>query len=336
MDHIRHAIDYTSSYHNHFDDMEIVHQSIAQLNWNDLQIAAHFGELHLSSPLFINAMTGGGGLETEKINRNLARAAAHTGINMAVGSQMAALKDPKERRSYQVVREENPRGIIFANVGSEASVAQVSEAIEMLNADAVQIHLNTLQELIMPEGDRDFTNRLSNIEAIVEAIEIPVVVKEVGFGIAKETGRILQNIGVDYFDVGGRGGTDFSNIENKRRKSPLRSFENWGVPTPVSIMELKEALPHANVMGSGGIRHGLDGVKTLLLGADAFGMSGTLLKVLHAEGVEGLIDTIVHIHEEIKIALMLMNASTLPELRHKPYVLTGATLDWREQRLNGK
>lgn len=337
IDHIHHALGHERDFHNHFDDVDIVHQSLATLDFHQLSIETKVGELNLSSPLFVNAMTGGGGDKTEQINRDLASAAKETGIGMAVGSQMSALKNPEERRTYEVVREVNPSGIVFANVGSEADVKQANEAIDMLKANALQIHINTLQEMIMPEGDRDFTARLKKIEKIVKEIEVPVIIKEVGFGMSRETVKQLYTMGVRYVDIAGLGGTNFSRVENRRRDKQLESFNNWGIPTPLSIMEASHKAydrDDFHIIGSGGIRNGLDGVKAMVLGCQAFGMAGNLLRVLLEEGKEALIAEIRHIHEEIKIAMMLLNAKTVKDFKGKPYVLYGRTKEWKEQRIN--
>lgn len=334
IDHIRHALSHEREIHNHFDDVEIVHQSLARLDFDQISIHAEAGELNLSSPLFVNAMTGGGGEETKKINEDLAIVAMETGIGMAVGSQMSAIKNPEERHTYEVVRKVNPEGIIFANVGSEANLEQARDAIDMVRADALQIHINTLQELIMPEGDRDFTKRLHHIQEIVDGVDLPVIVKEVGYGMSRETVSMLYEMGIRHVDVGGRGGTNFSRVENMRREKPFSSFNNWGIPTPASIMEARVS-DDLHVFASGGIRNGLDGAKAMTLGAQGFGMAGGLLKVLVSEGKEALIEEIDHIHHELRMCMMLLNAPTPYDLKGKPYVLYGHTKEWYDQRING-
>ncbi|MFC0523137.1 type 2 isopentenyl-diphosphate Delta-isomerase [Pontibacillus salicampi] len=333
LEHIRHALSREDLGMNSFDEMEIIHQSLTDIHWDDISLQTQLGELTLSSPLFVNAMTGGGGEKTESINRELAIAAKETGIALAVGSQMSALKDAKERRSYEIVREENPDGIIFANIGSEATLDQAKEAVDMLKADALQIHLNVLQELIMPEGDRDFSGRLRQIEEIVENMEIPVIIKEVGFGISMETARQLKNVGVSYIDVAGQGGTNFSKVENKRRKQPFESFNQWGIPTAISVKEVKSVFPEAHVLASGGMRNGLDGAKAFVLGAKGFGMAGHLLRILMKDDIETLIAEIDHIHHEFQIAMMVLGAKDTYMLDGKPHIFTGRTKSWLEQRL---
>ncbi|GGC87193.1 isopentenyl-diphosphate delta-isomerase [Thalassobacillus devorans] len=332
IDHIRHALSHSRELQNHFDDIEVVHQSVSGLSWDGLRLDIKVGELSLSSPLFVNAMTGGGGKKTEDINRQLAEVAAETGIAMAVGSQMSALKNPEEKRSYEVVRKSNPKGNIFANLGSEADLEHANQAVDMLEADALQIHLNTLQELIMPEGDRNFSTRLNNIEKIASRLPVPVIVKEVGYGMSMETAALLKEAGVRYIDVAGRGGTNFSKVENQRRENPLHVFEDWGIPTPVSLLEVQRTNTGAHIFASGGIRHGLDGAKALILGAEMFGMAGGLLKVLVTSGQEALIERIESIHHELKVTMMLLNADEPHALAGKAYILTGKTKEWMDQR----
>lgn len=335
LEHIRHALNRDDMGVNSFDEVDIIHQSLTDIHWDDISLQTQLGELSLSSPLFVNAMTGGGGEKTEAINRDLAIAARETGIALAVGSQMSALKDEKEKQTYQVVRRENPNGIIFANIGSEATVDQAKEAVSMLEANALQIHINVLQELIMPEGDRDFTERLQNIEDIVKSVEVPVIIKEVGFGISMESARQLKNIGISNIDVGGKGGTNFSKVENKRRKQPFESFNQWGIPTAISIKEVKSVYPECNVIASGGMRNGLDGAKAFVLGANAFGMAGQLLRILMKDDLETLVEEINHIHHEFKIAMMVLGAKDTYMLDGKPHIFTGRTKAWLEQRSTG-
>ncbi|WP_153462740.1 type 2 isopentenyl-diphosphate Delta-isomerase [Sediminibacillus terrae] len=332
LEHIKYALESNQEGWSPFDDMEIVHQSVTSLHWEDIDLQTNVGGLALSSPLFVNAMTGGGGSKTEKINGQLAAAAAVTGIGMSVGSQMSALKDPSEEPSYRIVRKENPHGIIFANVGTESTVEQAQRAVDMLEADALQIHLNVLQELIMPEGDRNFRNMESRIESIVQGISVPVIVKEVGHGLSKETARKLRELGVRYLDSAGKGGTSFSKVENRRRKDPLSVFDGWGIPTPASVKEIREVLPDTHLFASGGIRNGMDGAKSLILGAEGFGMAGSLLKVLMEDGMDALLNRIGAVHEELRIIMMLLNCRQPKQLAGKPYVVTGYLKEWLEQR----
>ncbi|GAA0481208.1 type 2 isopentenyl-diphosphate Delta-isomerase [Salinibacillus aidingensis] len=330
--HINEVVKQTQTEPNSFDEMEIIHQSLTPLNWNELSLNTACGELSLSSPLFINAMTGGGGFKTAEINQKLAMAAHEKNIAIAVGSQMSALKDEEEKNTYEVVRREHPNGIVIANVGSEATLEQAKRAIDMVEANALQIHLNVMQELIMPEGDRDFSERLRNIEDIVSNISIPVIIKEVGFGISKETAAKLESIGIKYIDAGGRGGTSFSQIENNRRTDRLHSLNHWGIPTLVSLREIQAAFPNVHLIASGGIRHGLDGAKALISGANMFGMAGPMLRTVIDQDVEGLVNKIDSIHDEIKIVMMTLGVTSPNLLKGSPHALFGKTKEWINQR----
>lgn len=226
-EHINHALSTGQKRETGLDDITFVHVSLPDLALEQVDISTKIGELSSSSPIFINAMTGGGGQLTYEINKALARAARIADIPLAVGSQMSALKDPSERYSYEIVRKENPNGLIFANLGSEATARQAKEAVEMIEADALQIHLNVIQEIVMPEGDRSFSGALSRIEQICSEIKVPVIIKEVGFGMSKESARKLYEAGAAAVDIGGYGGTNFSKIENLRRQRQI-TFSTHG------------------------------------------------------------------------------------------------------------
>src|SRR3954467_13014741 len=216
-DHIQFALAKGQDRLTGLNDIVFVHQSLPDIGLRHISLDTKIGELFLSSPIFINAMTGGGGEKTRFINRDLARVAKEYGMAIAVGSQMSALKNAEEEKTYRIVREENPTGIVIGNLGSEATVEDAKRAVEMVEANALQIHLNVIQELTMPEGDRDFSGALKRIEAIVNGIDQPVIVKEVGFGMNKDVVSQLYSIGVTIVDIGGYGGTNFSKIENERR-----------------------------------------------------------------------------------------------------------------------
>lgn len=331
-DHIQYALKTPQQEYVDFDDIKFVHHSLPDCSLEQIQLNTKIGELLVSSPIFVNAMTGGGGARTYEINRNLALAAKETGLAMAVGSQMAALKDQDERNTYKVVREVNPQGVIIANLGSEASVDHAIAAVEMIEADALQIHLNVVQELTMPEGDRNFQGALLRIEKIVNHIGIPVIVKEVGFGMGKETVSSLASAGVAAVDVGGFGGTNFAKIENERRKQPYSFFNEWGIPTPVSIVEAKQCKEPISIIGSGGIRTSLEAAKAIALGADAVGMAGSLLKLLMDSGVEELIDEINLLQEELSVIMTALGAKNVTELQKVPLVISGNSFHWLSER----
>jgi isopentenyl-diphosphate delta-isomerase len=327
LEHVRHALSIGQSGRQGLADIKLVHSCLPSVRLDQIDIKTEIGELAMSSPIVVNAMTGGAE-ETEGINRNLAIAARESGLAMAVGSQMAALKDSAVASSYKVVRRMNPNGVVFANLGSEATLEQAKRAVEMLQANALQIHLNVMQELIMPEGDRDFRGAEERILNIVEGMDVPVIVKEVGFGMTQETAISLRRLGVRIIDVGGFGGTNFAAVENARRSSPLRELNNWGVPTSASLLEVLERCGDAHVIASGGIRTGLEAVKALALGASAVGVAGRFLQVLQAEGTAALIDLIQSMHDEMRVIMTAVGASSLSRLRQVPAVITGPTGEW--------
>ena len=253
---------------------------------------------------------------------------------MAVGSQMAALKDASVAGTYRVVREANPRGIVIANLGSEATVDQAKSAVDMLEADALQIHLIVMQELVMPEGDRDFRGAGNRIAAIVQGVGVPVIVKEVGFGLGGATARKLLDLGVTIVDVGGRGGTDFAAIENERREEPLAWTKGWGLPTAVSLLEV---LPYfaagaGSVIASGGISDSLDAVKALALGAGAIGVAGAVLRAWQSGGAAGAASYLRELEQGMRIAMAALGASSVAELNRVPLVIVGTTLEWCKER----
>lgn len=330
-DHIRYALE-SEQNGSSFEDIQFIHQSIPEVNVNDIRLDHTIGELSLSSPIFINAMTGGGDEKTYRINKELAMVANEMGLAMAVGSQMSALRDRSQSYTYEIVRKENPKGIIIANLGCEATPDFAKRAVDMIQANALQLHLNVVQELTMPEGDRDFTGVLRRIEAILKEINVPIIIKEVGFGMSHETIKALKSIGVTIVDVGGSGGTNFAKIENKRRDHSLSFFNNWGIPTPISIVEARNIIEHPAILGSGGIQSSLDIAKCLSLGADAVGVAGLFLKILMAKGLESLQDEIKLLHNELTLIMAALGAKTITDLKDVPLMISGRTYHWLNQR----
>ncbi|MFC0559863.1 type 2 isopentenyl-diphosphate Delta-isomerase [Halalkalibacter alkalisediminis] len=332
LDHINHALITGQANSHGFQDLKFVHNSIPEININEISLTSEIGELHLSSPIFINAMTGGGGERTKEINQQLAEVAAETNIGMAVGSQMAALKDQEQRSTYEVVRRIHSKGIIFANLGSEATVDQAKRAIDMLEANAFQLHVNVIQELVMPEGDRDFTKTLTRIEHLVHQLEVPVIVKEVGYGMSKSTVSKLASVGVEAVDVGGFGGTNFSRIENERRQRRLDFFDDWGITTTCSLLEAKDARTTLHVLASGGLQTALDLAKAMALGACAGGFAGHFLKILVEKGQEALITEITELQKDLKMILTALQLHAPQQLKEVPLVISGDTFHWASQR----
>jgi len=331
MEHVRHALELGQSGRQGLADVRLAHNCLPETSMTNIALRTRIGDLILSSPIFINAMTGGAA-ETESINRELAIVAREQGLAMAVGSQMAALKSSEVESSYKVVRRENPHGVVLANLGSEATVEQALRAVDMIEASALQIHLNVMQELIMPEGDRSFGGMLRRIEAIARQVDVPVIVKEVGFGILREQARQLREVGVAIVDVGGAGGTNFAAIENARRTSALDWLDGWGHPTAVALLETLTVYPRGAVIASGGITNALEAVKALVLGASAVGMAGAFLKVLRTSGVDALHRFAGELANGLMLLMTALGAETVDALWNVPAVIVGETAEWCRAR----
>lgn len=331
LDHIKHALELGQSGDHGFSDIQFVPNCLPEMNIEDVQLATNIGELHLSSPILINAMTGGGSDGTFQINQQLALIAKEKGLAMAVGSQMAALKDPEQVYTYRVVREQNPKGIIFANLGAEATVEQAQRAVNMLEANALQIHLNVVQELVMPEGDRRFKGILKRIENIVRELPCPVLIKEVGFGMNFESVKRLQSIGVKAVDIGGFGGTNFASIENKRRDQPYEFFNQWGLKTVPSLIEVT-AQGNIDAIASGGIQSPFEIMKSLVLGARAVGMAGFFLRLVKEKSLTEIFHIVDSYHEQLKVMMCALGISTLKDVDQVPLVISGESQHWLKQR----
>jgi isopentenyl-diphosphate delta-isomerase len=336
-EHIRHAIDLFKYKICVFSDFNLVHNCLPEIDLEQIDITTELAGIKLNNPLIINAITGGTP-ESEEINYCLAVAARETGVAIAVGSQSAALKDPSAIPSFNVVRRQNPDGIVFANISAGSSPDDAIRAVEMVQADALQLHLNIAQELAMFEGEKHFTDRLLSIEKIVKAISVPVIIKEVGFGISRNEARRLKEIGVKVIDIGGKGGTNFISIENLRSKqhdAPIvsPSFTEWGIPTDISLVEVCESVKNSvDIVASGGIYTGVNSVKAFTIGAKAIGIAGLLLYVLKLEGLNKLIDKIEEIIREIKYTLLLIGAKNIEQARQMPVVITGFSAQWLRTR----
>lgn len=331
--HIHFAeMQYQSASSSGLDDVRFVHQSFSELKTEDINLTTRLDSLSLDYPFFINAMTGGSD-KAFVINENLAQIAKETNLAMAVGSVSAALSDPELRDSFKIVRKTNPNGLIISNLGAHHSVENAKRAIDLLEANALQIHVNTPQELVMPEGDRDFTNWLKNIETIVTSIEQPVIVKEVGFGMSKETIQQLLDVGVRIIDVSGRGGTNFINIENERREEKEYDYLlNWGQTTAESLLEAHFYRKQAAFIASGGIRNPLHMLTAFALGARVVGLSGEFLHMVLTTGNEASIKKIESWKQELRALMTLIGATSISTIEKKPIVLSTELTNWCKQR----
>lgn len=317
---------------NGFDDITLVHNCLTEVDVEKIDLSTELDNIKLKNPIIINAMTGGFRL-AEKINAKLAKIARELDLAMAVGSQKIALEDPSSASSFKIVREINPNGIIFANMGSDASVEDAIKAVEMIKADALQIHLNAPQEIIMREGRKNFEGTLDNIKKINKYVKVPVIIKEVGFGIAMEEAEIMVENGIKIIDVGGYGGTNFIAIENKRRRDSLKCLQNWGIPTPASLLEVIYKVGNkADIICSGGLKNGLDVAKSLAIGAKAAAFAGLFLYILLERGPKALKRYITKIRNELIFCMAMSGATNLVELRKRPVIIEGKTYNWVKNR----
>ncbi|BBB92974.1 MAG TPA: type 2 isopentenyl-diphosphate Delta-isomerase [Methylomusa anaerophila] len=316
-----------------FEDFTLIHNCLPELEWKEINTACSLADISLQHPIIINAITGGS-KDVTSVNTELAEFAGLTGLAMAVGSQYSALEDSEVLESYQIVREKNPNGIILANLGAHASAEEAVRAVEMINAQAIQIHLNAGQEIIMDEGDRSFKDYIHNIQRIVAKVSVPVIVKEIGCGIAREQAKILIGIGVKVIDVGGSGGTNFLAIEAARSHLSLDpELVSWGIPTAVAAVEtlsLKE--PNIDIIVSGGIRTPLDALKALALGAAAVGIAGPVVKVIRNKGVEGAIKWFNKFMVDFKRYMLLTGTQNLEKIKTVPVVISGFSREWLTAR----
>ncbi|MGY1439939.1 type 2 isopentenyl-diphosphate Delta-isomerase [Streptomyces reniochalinae] len=322
-DHVRLAVEQQQQHsgRNQFDEVAFVHHALAGLDRPDVSLATAFAGISWQAPLYINAMTGGSE-RTGRINRDLAIAARETGVALASGSMSAYFKDPDCAETFSVLRKENPDGFVIANVNATASVDKARRAVDLIQADALQIHINTVQETVMPEGDRSFSSWAPQIGRIAAGVDVPVIVKEVGFGLSRETVRLLEGLGVRIADLGGRGGTDFARIENGRRRlGDYAYLTGWGQSTAACLLDAQDApLP---VLASGGVRHPLDVARALALGASGVGASGTFLRTLLDEGVSALVERIAVWLDQLTALLTMLGARTPAELTHCDLLITG-------------
>ena len=336
--HIHYAeMHYKPQSTNGLEQVRFVHQSFSEMKTTDVNLNTNLGSLSLDYPFFINAMTGGSD-KAHVINKNLSIIAKETGLAMAVGSVSAAIKDPSLSESFKIVRKENPNGLIISNLGAHHSLENAKMAVDMLEADAIQIHLNTPQEVVMPEGDRDFTGWLNNIEEIVKHIDVPVIVKEVGFGMSKETIQQLIDIGVTIIDVSGRGGTNFIHIENERREEKEYDYLlNWGQTTAESLLEAHFYRKQADFIASGGIKNPLHMLAAFGLGAKAIGLSGEFLHRVLTTGNEQTIHTVNQWKSELTALMTLVGAKKITDVEKASIVLSPELKHWCcERHINFK
>jgi len=302
-----------------FDEYAFEHQALPEIDLAEIDLATSFLGKRLAAPLLVSCMTGGTPIAAT-INRNLAGACERAGIALGVGSQRQALEDPAAADTFQV-REWAPTVPLLANLGAVQlnygfGPAECRQAVEMIGADALVLHLNPLQEAIQPEGQCNFAALLARIGEVVRELPVPVIVKEVGCGIAATTARALLAEGVRIIDTAGVGGTSWARIEAARAEDPEigEVFADWGIPTPESIRQLA-AIEGLTVIGSGGVRTGIDVAKAIALGADLVGLAQPFLKAA-MESAERVSERIARTIRELRITMFCVGARNQHDLKH--------------------
>lgn len=309
-----------------FDDWRFVHEALPDLDHAKIDLGADFLGRRLQAPLLISAMTGGPA-RAEAINARLAEAAQHLGIALAVGSQRAAIEGGATGGLDRSLRDRAPDTPILANIGAAQltrgfGVEQARRALDMIGADALVVHLNPLQEACQPEGDRDWWGVGAALQALIRDLDAPVIVKETGAGISAVTAQRLIAMGAAGVDVAGAGGANWGLIEGERAADPAdkahaAAFAAWGIPTARAIAEARNALPEALIIGSGGVRDGVDVAKAVRLGADVVGMASGVIQAA-TESTEAVVAHFQTVIRQLRTVCFCTNAAGLPALKRVP------------------
>jgi isopentenyl-diphosphate delta-isomerase len=311
-----------------FEDIDFIHNALPEINKDHIDLSINFFGLRADAPLVIAAMTGGHP-KTKSMNQRLASAAEELGLPIGVGSQRAAVEDPSLADTFTVVREAAPSVPVIANIGA-THVEAAPEAVSMIDADILAIHLNPLQEAIQPEGNCNSEGTLESIAAIVDLVDIPVIIKETGAGISSDVAKSLEEVGVAGIDVGGVGGTSWAAVEYFRAQKEdddLKAqlgleFWDWGIPTALSVIMVLDST-NLDVIATGGVRNGLDIAKALALGATAAGIAHPLLR----QAVYGSsLDVVVELErfiEGLRVAMYLTGSQKVEDLSSKQLILSG-------------
>lgn len=323
-------------------DIHFVHQALPEVDLDGIDTEVTFLGHRLRYPIFISSLTGGHP-DVAQINRNLARAAEQYGLALGVGSQRAAIINPEVAESFAVTRAMAPNAFLLANIGAPQlipqahhapfTLMQVEQAIKMIGANALAIHMNSLQEAAQPEGDRRAEGELAALKTLAGQIDLPVIAKETGAGICREQALLLRSCGVAALDVGGAGGSSMAALESARSQSSGdqqalaigQLYRDWGIPTPISVVEAQVAdLP---LIATGGVRTGLDVARGLALGATLVGLAHPFLKAA-SESYEKVCELLERIVRELKVAMQLSGAASMAQLRGVDIVVMGETREW--------
>jgi isopentenyl-diphosphate delta-isomerase len=318
-----------------FERVFLVHMALPELNFSDVDTSVEFLGKRLSAPFLVTGMTGGCP-EAKIVNRNLATACERVGVAFGVGSQRAMLEHPELSDTYSV-RDVAPKTLVIGNIGliqfTQGYGQKEIDDAKNIGCDALALHLNPLQEMCQPEGDRQWTGCLTALRDVCKNAKLPIIVKETGAGISAETAKVIELAGASAIDVSGCGGTNFALVEAHRGGRIGDTFHDWGIPTVCSLIEVKKAVG-IPIVCSGGVLTGLDAAKAIVMGATVAGIARPLLRpaLESADAAEAKLRNLV---AEFKTAMLLAGARNVNELRQVRYVLTGFVKEWADQRLNG-
>ena len=305
-----------------FERFRFIHNALPEVNFSEVSTEAILLGRTFSFPLFISSMTGGYA-DASPVNAIIAEFCEQYDLPFGVGSQRAMLEDESLTNTFSVVRKHAPNAFICSNIGGAQligglEVKMINKIIDSIKADAVIVHLNPLQELMQPEGDRDFKGILHGIERLVKDTERPVIVKETGAGISEHTARRLLNVGVEVIDISGAGGTSWAKVENFRssNKSADHQFDEWGIPTTECLLQLSklEWERSFEIIASGGIRSAFDMAKSFCLGAHFSATAQPIIKAINKNGIDELDHLFSHWQKDLKTILMLLGCKSIAEL----------------------
>ena len=337
LDHIRLCVEKDVSFKEKttlLDCVELDYKTLPEISLNDVNLSTSFFGKELSAPIIISAITGGV-QPAEKINKDIAMACQEFGIGMGFGSMRSMIEHPVLTKTY-FVRDVAPNIFLAGNIGvaqlKEFSPDLINKALESIEVDALAIHMNAAQEAVQPEGNTDFSGLLNVLAEYKDKINVPIYVKEVGHGVSFGVAKALNQIGIKNIDVQGAGGTSWTKVDSLRHKKGFGNvFSEWGIPTAVSIIETKNALfGDKKIIGSGGIRNGLDAIKSIVLGADLVGMAMPVLKA-QQKSKSTLTNFLSDFIDEMKITSFLLGCKNIKELHEEEYVVLGKLKEWLNQ-----
>jgi len=319
-----------------------VHEALPEIDRESINLLSIVFNHKFSAPIIVEAITGGVEKSFE-INASIAEAAEELGLGMGVGSQRAAIENPKLEKTFAIARKKAPTSFLIGNIGGPQlvkgyGVNEVKKAVEMIDADALAIHLNPLQEAVQPEGETNFEGVLEKIREIIQTINVPVIVKETGAGISAEVAKMLESVGVGGIDVAGVGGTSWAAVEYFRAKKRQNEFHqrlgetfwDWGMPTAISVVEVSQST-NIPIIASGGVRNGENAAKAIVLGSS---LAGTATPILQAavNGPKEVKKALAYMIEELRNTMFLVGAKSIDELKNVPAVLMGKTAEWLTMR----